>query len=420
MARSSVLELTSTSLKSQPRRRLKISGLRGQTLKLPTIVKADETETDLFSLKSSQKLSLKILPFTTIAFIFCSYYQWWLQYAIIRRFEEDGAGWNTDVLWRKRFLVLEILCAGMRQHFPRTPLLIATVPFQVKTLVDCLAIYTGSWRPKLRLLGDDVPNVDVAIVCCKEELDVILDTVRAALNTDYPDSKLRLIVSDDGAQAEVEAGVRALQKQYPTRTLLYTAREKTRATSHKAGNLNHVFQFLAGLPGGPAPFLASLDADMIAERHWLRAQLPHLILDPKMAFTCPPPRFYNVPVDDPLSQSLLVFQRFEEIAKDRAGFPWCTGSGWVMKRAALAEVGGFPELSVTEDLLLGNLILGKGMYGLKWVWDLITDRRRAGWRAAYVLETLQWGLVPDSFHGHIEQRKRWVSVHVPVAADSWN
>ncbi|KAH7046795.1 hypothetical protein B0J12DRAFT_741758 [Macrophomina phaseolina] len=60
-----------------------------------------------------------------------------------------------------------------------------------------------------------------------------------------------------------------------------------------------------------------------------------------------------------------------------------------MKRAALAEVGGFPELSVTEDLLLGNLILGRG------------------WRAAYVFETLQWGLVPDSFHGHIEQRKRW-------------
>ncbi|EOD44885.1 putative glycosyl protein [Neofusicoccum parvum UCRNP2] len=263
------------------------------------------------------------------------------------------------------------------------------LPYQLKTLLDSLAIFVGSWRPKLRLVGDAVPAVDVAIVCCKEPLDVILDTVKAALNTDYPSHRLRLVVSDDGAQPAVAAGVAALQAQHPSRQLLYTARRKTSGDAHKAGNLNHVLRFLAARPGGAAPFLASLDADMIAERRWLRAQLPHLLRDPRLAFTCPPPRFYNVPVDDPLAQSLLVFQRFEEIAKDRVGFPWCTGSGWVMRREALVEVGGFPGLSVTEDLLLGNLILGKG------------------WKAAYALESLQWGLVPDSFHAHVEQRKRW-------------
>lgn len=357
------LEAKSTSVEGvdrQREKRLRLVGSRKQLSTPPLIVQAEGTEGDLFSIKPNDKLSLKILPFTTAALILFSYYYWWLQYCIIQRIENEHADHVGEVAWRKRFLILEVLCAGRAHHFPRTRPLTAAVPYQLKTMIDSLAIFVGSWRPKLRLVGDAVPAVDVAIVCCKEPLDVILDTVKAALNTDYPSHRLRLVVSDDGAQPAVAAGVAALQAQHPSRQLLYTARRKTLGDAHKAGNLNHVLRFLAARPGGAAPFLASLDADMIAERRWLRAQLPHLLRDPRLAFTCPPPRFYNVPVDDPLAQSLLVFQRFEEIAKDRVGFPWCTGSGWVMRREALVEVGGFPELSVTEDLLLGNLILGKG------------------------------------------------------------
>lgn len=241
-----------------------------------------------------------------------------------------------------------------------TDKLTAIVPSYLKNLADSLVIFNGAWAPRLRILGENVPAVDAVVVCCKEDIDVILDTVKAALNTDYPNDRFRLIVSDDGGQKEVENGVKQLQKEYPHRDLYYTARTKTKENSHKAGNLNHAFCYAANLPGGPAPFFAGLDADMIAEKRWLRAQIPHLLLDPQMAFTCPPPRFYNVPADDPLSQSLFVFQRFEEVVKDRAGFPWCTGSGWVMRRAALQQIGGFPGKSLTEDLLCGNILLGKG------------------------------------------------------------
>jgi cellulose synthase/poly-beta-1,6-N-acetylglucosamine synthase-like glycosyltransferase len=234
------------------------------------------------------------------------------------------------------------------------------VPDYLKKLLDASVTAKGAWRPRLRLIGKDVPLVDVVVVCCNEDLAVILDTVRAAINTDWPSDRMRIIVSDDGAQKSVQRGVHHLQDQYPNSHLFYTARERTPTNSHKAGNLNHVLEYTAGLPGGRAPFIAGLDADMIPQRSWLRAQLPHLLKDPKMAFTCPPPCFYNVPVDDPLSQSLFAFHRFEEILKDAAGIAWCTGSGWVMRRTALAEIGGFPATSLTEDLLCGNLLLGKG------------------------------------------------------------
>lgn len=37
----------------------------------------------------------------------------------------------------------------------------------------------GRIRAKLRLVGPNAPTVDVLITCCKEDVDVILDTARA-------------------------------------------------------------------------------------------------------------------------------------------------------------------------------------------------------------------------------------------------
>lgn len=135
-------------------------------------------------------------------------------------------------------------------------------------------------------MGDSVPAVDVVIVCCKESINVIQDTIVAALHTDYPDDKFRLIVSDDGADAGVEAAVRKLRKLHTSKQLYYIARKKTPETSHKAGNLNFAFQFVKDLPGGPADYFSGLDADMIVEKRWLRASLAHLIKDPKMGYVC--------------------------------------------------------------------------------------------------------------------------------------
>ena len=47
-------------------------------------------------------------------------------------------------------------------------------------------ILFGRWRPRLRLTGENVPSVDIIVTCCNEELDIILDTVRAAVELDYP------------------------------------------------------------------------------------------------------------------------------------------------------------------------------------------------------------------------------------------
>ena len=109
--------------------------------------------------------------------------------------------------------------------------------------------------------------------------------------------------------------------------------------------------------------------------------------------------FYNIPPNDPLYQSLDFFVHVSEPIKDALGVAWCTGSGYVVRRSALNEIGQVPVGSVAEDVLCSTLLLGEG------------------WRTAYVHEPLQFGTVPDDYGGHIKQRTRWVRDSNPLAPE---
>ncbi|KAI7977684.1 hypothetical protein EIK77_010275 [Talaromyces pinophilus] len=245
----------------------------------------------------------------------------------------------------------------------------------------------GRQRPKLRLTGDDCPNVDVFITCCGEDDEVVIDTVHAAADQDYPIDKFRVIVLDDAKSSSLEASVRQLALTYPN--VHYMARTKIPGVPHhfKAGNLNY------GLEQTQHPLLTA----KIPEQQWLRATLPHLLIDPKMALVCPPQLFYNCPPADPLAQSLDFFVHVIEPIKDALGVAWCTGSGYVVRREALDDIGQFPLGSLAEDVATSTLMLGKG------------------WKTAYIHEALQFGTVPEDYGGHLKQRTRWAIGTVDTA-----
>lgn len=158
----------------------------------------------------------------------------------------------------------------------------------MKAVLDTISILSpASKRPHMQLLGEFVPTVDIIITTCREPADVCLDTVRAAINLDYPVSRFRVIVTDDGADENLKRGVEKLAESSPEANLFYTSRVKGQNDRHKAGNLNHALRFARSLPGGSSEFVSGLDADMIPMRDMLRAQMPHLLLDPKMGLSCP-------------------------------------------------------------------------------------------------------------------------------------
>ncbi|CAG8936151.1 unnamed protein product [Penicillium salamii] len=305
------------------------------------------------------------------------------------------------------YLGLRIACIIMAQNVAGVSYAGAWVFVAIEITVAIPSLMHNCWtmmalkkrgRAKLRLTGNECPTVDVFITCCGEEDDVVLDTVRGACDQDYPRDSMRVIILDDARSKTLEDACNQLATIHPN--VIYMAREKIPGKPHhfKAGNLNYGLEQTTLLPGGAGQFMAALDADMIPEQDWLRAILPHLLVDPKMALACPPQLFYNTPASDPLAQSLDFFVHVIEPIKDALGVAWCTGSGYVVRREALEEIGNFPLGSLAEDVATSTLMLGRG------------------WRTAYIHEPLQFGTVPEDFGGHLKQRTRWAIGTVDTAA----
>ena len=266
--------------------------------------------------------------------------------------------------------------------------IVVAIPIFMNTFWS-LFVLKKRHRPKLRLVGNDCPSVDVFITCCGEDDDLIMDTVRACCDLDYPQDRFRVILLDDGKGNSLAASIEDLKDQYSN--VYYKQRAKFPGVPHhfKAGNLNYGLDESHNMPGGASEYMAALDADMIPEQHWLRAIMPHMILDPKMGLACPPQLFYNVPKGDPLCQSLDFFVHVSETVKDVMGVAWCTGSGYIARREALDSIGNFPKGSLAEDVATSTLMLGKG------------------WHTAFIHEALQYGTVPEDFGAHLKQRTRW-------------
>ncbi|KAJ5555599.1 hypothetical protein N7535_008033 [Penicillium sp. DV-2018c] len=304
------------------------------------------------------------------------------------------------------YLGLRIFCIVMAERVASASYAGAWVFVAIEIAVAIPSLMHNCWtmmalkkrgRAKLRLTGNECPTVDVFITCCGEDDEVVLDTVRGACDQDYPRDSMRVIILDDAKSAILEAACKQLAVNHPN--VIYMAREKIPGKPHhfKAGNLNFGLEQSNLLPGGPGQFMAALDADMIPEQDWLRAVVPHLLVDPKVALACPPQLFYNTPASDPLAQSLDFFVHVIEPIKDALGVAWCTGSGYVVRREALEEIGNFPLGSLAEDVATSTLMLGKG------------------WKTAYIHEPLQFGTVPEDFGGHLKQRTRWAIGTVDTA-----
>jgi len=130
---------------------------------------------------------------------------------------------------------------------------------------------------------------------------------------------------------------------------------------------------------------------MIVQPNWLRAMMPHMLNDAKMGMACPPQYFWNIPRRDHVRQDLDYFYAATELIHEGLGAADCVGSGYLVRREAIEDIGGFPTFSISEDTACSSLLLGKG------------------WSVAYIDEYLQCGEMPDTLAGHIKQRTRWVS-----------
>lgn len=108
-----------------------------------------------------------------------------------------------------------------------------------------------------------MPRVDVLITCAGEDDETVFTTVEGAWASDYPHDAFPVIVQDDGGSSNLSAWIDELAKA--RLNLHCSSRPKDKKHGFKAGNLNHGLDLLKSLPGGPAEYIAALDADMIPD-----------------------------------------------------------------------------------------------------------------------------------------------------------
>ena len=221
-------------------------------------------------------------------------------------------------------------------------------------------------------------TVDIFIPTYNEDPDLLRGTITAALAVSYPH---RTYCLDDGDRPEVRELCAELGCEYVRRDDNLHA---------KAGNINHAMELTEG------EFVIILDADHVAESHFIDAVLGHFA-DDDLAFVQTPHAFYN-------------YDNFQGVLNYRKGIYWeegqlfynCTqpgknrwnavsfcGSAAMFRRAALETVGLIATESITEDLHTGLRLHSKG------------------WKSLFVNERLISGQAAPDISTFHSQRLRW-------------
>jgi cellulose synthase (UDP-forming) len=236
-------------------------------------------------------------------------------------------------------------------------------------------------RPRERrfaLPSSSDARVDVLIPTYGEPLDVLERTLAAARVMDAP-GPVRLWLLDDAQRPEVAELALLAGAHYLVRS------DRSGA---KAGNLNHA---LAQTAAGGAEFVAVFDADHAPRRGFLTRTLGWFA-DPAVGLVQTPQVYANTaagPLTRAAAEQQAIF--FGPISRGRDGWnsTFCCGTNFVARRAALEAAGGFPEDSITEDI-----VLSARMSGL-------------GWELVYESTPLADGLGPEDPRSYLRQQRRW-------------
>ncbi len=241
------------------------------------------------------------------------------------------------------------------------------------------AIATRSVRRRADPPGPEYgPSVDVFVPTYNEGTDILYRTVVGCQAMDYPRKTIHVL--DDGNRTEVAALCQRLG-------VLYHARPDNRGA--KAGNLNHALSRTKG------ELVATFDADHVPVRTFL-TQTVGFFRDEKVAQVQTAHHFYNpdlfqdrLKIRDYIANEQDMFYHVVQPGRDASNSSFFCGSGAVLRRSALAVIGGFPTTTVTEDLHTTMLL------------------HSHGYRSVYVNKNLSAGLAPESYEGYLTQRRRW-------------
>ena len=252
----------------------------------------------------------------------------------------------------------------------------------------------------LSLKHGSPPTVDVFIPTFNEPTALIKTTLLAATNLDYPSNKLNIYLLDDGGttqkreQVDSEAAAQAQTRHTSLQQLCqdvgvhYLTRDKNNHA--KAGNINDALKHTSG------DLILILDCDHVPTVDFLQNTVAPFLEDAKLYLVQTAHFLIN---DDPIEKNTgkpahmpsesEMFYTNTMRGLDTWNAAFFCGSGAVLRRKHLEEIGGICTQTVTEDI------------------ETSVELHSLGYNSIYYHKPMLAGLQPETFAGFMTQRLRW-------------
>ncbi|MDD3593361.1 MAG: glycosyltransferase [Candidatus Gastranaerophilales bacterium] len=235
------------------------------------------------------------------------------------------------------------------------------------------------------------PSVDIFICTYNEDEYILVPTIMAANNINYPDKKVYVL--DDGNRKEIKELCKKLGCNYITRD---------KNTDYKAGNINNA------LAQTNSDLVVVFDADHKPVSTFLRETV-YYFADESVALVQTPQYFLNLDavqknlnMPNFLSNEQDIFYNVMQPGLSKFDAVFCGGTNIIIRRKTLEDIGGFPSGSVTEDSLLGLIFHAKKL------------------KVIYYNKPLAVGIAAGSFNEYMQQRNRWTKGNLQIVKNPAN
>lgn len=239
------------------------------------------------------------------------------------------------------------------------------------------------------------PRVSIHVPCHAEPPALVIATLDRLAHLEYDNYEV-LVIDNNTTDPDLWRPVRRHCELLGDRFRFFHVEGLTGA---KAGALNWA------LPHSDpdATLIAVVDADYHVEPDWLRRTVGYFE-DPGIGFVQCPHAYRDYESSRFATWAnweYAVFFQTGMVSLDNAGAGLTVGTMSLVRRRALADVGGWAEWCLTEDSELSIRI------------------HAAGYRSIYLTHPYGRGLVPDTFEAYRRQRFRWTYGPVQEFRHHW-
>jgi cellulose synthase (UDP-forming) len=265
--------------------------------------------------------------------------------------------------------------------------------------------YTVWPRPQPKLIPTEDPAwrpIFIFIPTVNEGEAVLAPTIHAALEARrrylqvYAHGRVSIVVCNDGRVANAATWG---ETENLARRLGVTCVTRSVGGGAKAGNLEHARQRVQAT--GEA-LIVIFDADQVAKPDFLLKTVPPFA-DPSIGWVQTGQYYSNLEnqVARWANDQQALFYRTLCPGKAAHNAAFICGTNVVIRAAALDQIGGLPQDSVTEDFAA-------------------SIKLHPTWRSIFIADVLATGLGPMDLPAYLQQQRRWAIGTIGVLRSHWS